>query len=145
MTSKHPDQREPLDAVLADIARETGATVSAYPRPGQATERILLRKSRDQRGTQFEFAQIEDDGTLRIVGHDTGPQVSEAFGADITSYEWQYVLTPGKVGRLLATLGGHEDDDVLAALRTYYDQHNGRIYALLTGPDVDASLSTWHS
>jgi hypothetical protein len=145
MTSEHPDHREHLDAILADIARETGATVSAYPRPGQATERILLRNTRDQRGTQFELAQFEDDGTLRIVGHDTGPQVSEAFGADITSYEWQYVLTPDRVGRLLAALGGHEGDDVLAALRSYYDEHDGRIHALLTSPDVAASLSTWPS
>ena len=108
MTSEHPDQRQHLDAILADVARETGAMVGGYPRPGEAAERIPLRDSRDQRGTQFEFAQIEYDGSLRIVGRDTGRQVSEAFGAEITSYEWQYVLEPDKVGRLLAALGGHE-------------------------------------
>jgi hypothetical protein len=32
----------------------------------------------------FEAAQMEDDGTLRVVGHDTGPGVSDFFGTAIT-------------------------------------------------------------
>jgi hypothetical protein len=47
-----------------------------------------LRDTRNERGTQFEAAQIDDDGTLRVTGHHTGPGVSEFFGAAITSYDW---------------------------------------------------------
>jgi hypothetical protein len=80
-----------LDEALAAIARQTGATLRIYP----PARRIVLRDDRDDRddrGTRYLDAALEEDGTLRITGHDQGPRVSEFFGAAITSYEWVYLV-----------------------------------------------------
>jgi hypothetical protein len=140
-----PQARSKLDKIMAQIASETGATVHAYPRPGRAVRRVILRDVRDSGGTRLEIAQIEDDGTLRITGHDTGPRVSEFFSTAITSYEWVYVVAPAKVDALLRLLGGAKGDDVLDALATYYQQHGGQISELLRGPEIAAEFANWHS
>jgi len=137
--------RGQLDSRMAEIAQATGAVLHAYPRPGRAVRRVILRDFSDDRGTRFEAAQIEDDGTLRIVGHDTGRRVSEFFGAPIASYEWVYVVRPERVGALHAGLAGEEGGDVLAALEAYYQRHEGRLHALLTSPEVAAGFDNWHS
>lgn len=140
-----PVANDQLDQAMADVAREVGATLHAYPRPGRAVRRIVLRDIRDDRGTRSETAQIEDDGTLRITGHDTGPRVSEFWGDAITSYEWVYIVVPEKVGALLTLLGGHEGDDALAALAAYHQYHGRQINDLLRSPEVVADFSNWHS
>jgi hypothetical protein len=140
-----PEARDKLDQFMAQIASEMGATVHAYPRPGRAVRSVILRDIRDGGGTRLETAQIEDDGTLRIIGHDTGPRVTEFFGPAITSYEWVYVVAPARVDALLPLLGGSEGDDVLDALATYYQQHGGQLSELLRGPVVDAEFDNWHS
>ena len=134
-----------LDSRMAEIAQATGAALHVYPRPGRAVRRVILRDFSDDRGTRFEAAQIEDDGTLRIAGHDTGRRVSEFFGAPITSYEWVYVVRPGRVSALHVGLAGEEGGDVLAALEAYYQQHEGQLHALLTSPEVAAGFDNWHS
>ena len=140
-----PEARDKLDQVMAQIASETGATVHAYPRPGRAVRRIILRDSRDSGGTRLETAQIEDDGTLRITGHDTGSRVTEFFGTAITSYEWVYLVAPARVDALLRLLGGAEHDDVLDALAAYYQQRGGQLSELMRGPEVAAEFDNWHS
>jgi hypothetical protein len=140
-----PEARDNLDQVMAQIASETGATVHAYPRPGRAVRRIILRDSRDSGGTRLETAQIEDDGTLRITGHDTGSRVTEFFGTAITSYEWVYLIAPARVDALLRLLGGAEHDDVLDALAAYYQQHGGQLNELMRGPEVAAEFDNRHS
>ena len=57
------------------------------------------------RGGRFEAAQSEDDGTLRVTGHHTGPGVSEFFGDSITSYYWAYVIAEDRIA-ILFTLPG---------------------------------------
>ena len=140
-----PQAHGKLDQIMAQIASEMGATVHAYPRPGRAVRRVILRDIRDDGGTRLETAQIEDDGTLRIIGHDTGSRVSEFFGPAITSYEWVYVVAPARVDALLRLLDGAEDDDVLAALATYYQQHGGQLSELMRSPEVAADFDNWHS
>jgi hypothetical protein len=102
------------------------ATLHIYQHPGRATRRLVLRDTRNDRGTQFE-----DDGTLRVTGHHTGPGVSEFFGAAITSYDWAYVIAPDRTAALFTLLGGHTSDDVLNLLATYHHQHGGQINDLL--------------
>jgi hypothetical protein len=75
-----PGTPDELDQAMASIAEQTGATLHTYPRPGRPVRRVVLRDTRDDRGAQFEAAQMEDDGALRIVGHDTGAPVSDFFG-----------------------------------------------------------------
>jgi hypothetical protein len=140
-----PQAQRKLDQIMAQIVSETGATVHAYPRPGRAVRRVVLRDVLDGGGTRLEAAQIEDDGTLRIIGHDTGPRVTKFFGTAITSYEWVYVVAPARVDALLRLLGGEEDDDVLAALAAYYQRHAGRLSELLRGPEIAAGFDSWHS
>jgi hypothetical protein len=134
-----------LDAAIAEIARYSAATVHVYPRPGRVVKRIQLRDTQHDQGTQSESAELDTDGTLRVVGRDAGPKVSDFFGASITRYEWVYVLTREQVSRLRSALGADADDDVLAALRAYYDQQRGQIHDLLTSPQVAANFSNWHS
>ena len=140
-----PQARSKLDQIMAQIASETGATVHAYPRPGRAVRRVILRDIRDSGGTRLETAQIEDDGTLRIIGHDTGPRVTEFFGTAITSYEWVYLIAPARVDALLRLLGGAEHDDVLDALAAHYQQHGGQLSELMRDPEVAAEFDNWHS
>ena len=140
------DQAEQLDQDLAELARAAGGTLHIYPRPGQAVRRVILRDLQTDGGAQFEAAQLEDDGTLRITGHDTGQGVSDFFGDDITSYEWVYVVPPDRVQALLAALGASDaEDDVLTALAAYHEQHGGQISAVLKNPPVSAAFDNWHS
>ena len=134
-----------LDQAMAAIAAQTGATLHAYPRPGHPVRRVVLRDTRDDRGAQFEAAQMEDDGTVRVAGHDTGPGVSDVFGTAITSYEWVYVVPSGRVNALARALGAEPGDDVLDALASYYQQHGGRISPLLRSPEIAAEFDNWPS
>ena len=139
------ETRGELDQTMAAIAAQTGAVLHAHPRPGHAMRHVVLRDIRGDQGTQFEAAQIEDDGTLRVVGHDTGPGVSAVFGAAITSYEWVYVVPSGRIGALARALGAEHDDAVLDALAGYYQQHDGRISQLLRGAEIAAEFDNWPS
>ena len=140
-----PETRDELDQTMAAIAAQTGAVLHTYPRPRRAVRRVVLRDIRRERGTQFEAAQMEDDGTLPVVGHDTGPGVSDVFGAAITSYEWVYVVPSGRIGALARALGTESDDDVLDALASYYQQHDGRISPLLRSAEIAAEFANWPS
>lgn len=80
-STPHPQQAgsvDQLDQTQADIARQTGATLPAYPRPGHPARRMVLRDDRYDRGTRYLDAAIEQDGTLRITGHDQGVGVLRA-------------------------------------------------------------------
>ena len=140
-----PDARARLDETMAQIAGQTGATLHVYHHPGRAARRVVLRDTRDDRGTQVEAAQLEDDGTLRVTGHHTGPGVSEFFGDAITCYDWACVIAPDRVGTLFTLLGGQAGDDVLDLLATYHDQHGGQMNDLLRSFQVAATFSNWHS
>ena len=136
-----PEARARLDETMAQIAGQTGARLHVYHHPGRAARRVVLRDARNDRGTQFEAAQLDDDGTLRVTGHHTGPGVSEFFGDAITSYDWAYVITPDRVGTLFTLLHGHAGDDVLDLLATYHDQNGGQMNDLLRGSQVAAAFS----
>ena len=134
-----------LDQALAVIARQAGATLHTYPRPGPAARRIILRDERDDRGTRHLDAVLEHDGTLRITGHDQGPGVSAFWGDAITSYDWVYVIAADRIPALLRVLGGHDGDDVLRLLAACHQRARGQISDLMTHPDVAAEFRNWHS
>ena len=140
----HGDRND-LDEVMTAIPSESGAALSSYPRPGIAVRQIVLRDLENDRGTQLEIAQVETDGTRRIVGKDTGLQVTEHFGAGITCYEWVYIVPPEKIASLRRALAIQEGSDVLTAFAAYYDERSGRIYDLLRSTDVDADFANWHT
>ena len=134
-----------LDQALAAIARQAGATLRIYPRPGHAARTIVLRDDRDGRGTHYQDAALQADGTLRITGHDQDPGVSDFFGREITSHEWVYVVAADRVPALIRLLGGHDGDDVLALLAAYHQRAGGQISDIMNHPDVTAHFSNWHS
>ena len=140
-----PDARARLDETMTQIAGQTGATLHVYHHPGHAARRVVLRDTRNDRGTQFEAAHLDDDGTLHVTGHHTGSGVSEFFGNAITSYDGAYVIAPDRVGTLFTLLGGHAGDDVLDLLATYHDQHGGQMNDLLRSSQIAATFSNWHS
>lgn len=140
-----PESSGQLGQIMAAIAQEAGTTVHAYPRPGRTVRRVVLLDTRDDQGTRFEAAQIEDNGTLRVVGRDTGSRVSDFFGTAITSYEWVYVVPSGRLQALARALGAAQGEDVLDALTRYYREHDGRISELLRSPEIAASFDNWHS
>jgi hypothetical protein len=134
-----------LDQALAAIARQTGATLRIYPRPGHAARRVVLRNDRDDCGTRYEDAALDHDGTLRLTGHDQRSRVSEFWGDAITSYEWVYLVPPDRIPALLRLLGSHDGGDVLALLAAYHQHAGGQISDLMNHPDVRAHFSNWHS
>ncbi len=78
-----PETRGNPDQAMAAIADEVGETLHAYPRAGRAVRRVVLRDDHDDRGTRFEAAQTDDDGSVRVVGHDAGPGVSDVVGEPV--------------------------------------------------------------
>lgn len=126
------------------MAEEVGGILHVYPRPGQALRRVVLEDWHTDRGTQYQAAQVESDGTVRVTGHDQGPGVSTAFGSDITSYEWVYVVAPDRVAALVAALGGAPGDDVLDLLAAH-TAAGGRLDPILRSPDVAAHFDSWPS
>ncbi|HUD37400.1 MAG TPA: hypothetical protein VMR14_10915 [Streptosporangiaceae bacterium] len=142
---KKPDEPGALTEHLAELARQAGGTLHLYPRPGRAVGQVVLRDLSDDRGSQYEAAQVEDDGTLRVTGHDQGLAVSEAFGRGISSYEWVWVVAPGRVAGLVRLLGGNDGDDVLAVLLAYHERTGGRVSDVMRHADVAAEFSSWHS
>jgi hypothetical protein len=145
MAPGNEDAEDPREMTMAEIAREAGRTLRVYPHPGRAVRQVVLRDTSGDHGAQFEAAQLEDDGTLRITGHDHGPGVSEVFGDEISSYEWVYLVAPGRAGNLLRLLGGQDGDDVLAILAAYYQRNGGVISHMLKSPEVASDFSNWHS
>jgi hypothetical protein len=140
-----PESREEIGQTMANVARETGTILHRYPRPGHVIRSVILRDTADDRGTQFEAAEIEDDGTLRVVGHDTGPSVTEFFGAGITSYEWVYMVPRERIDALLRLLSADQRGDALDCLAAYHQQHDGQVSELLRSSEVDAQFANWHS
>jgi hypothetical protein len=134
-----------LDQAMATIARGAGAVLHSYPRPGRAVRRVVLREDSDDLGTRHEDATLDEDGTLSITGHDQGGRVSDFWGSDITSYEWVHVVAADRVPALAKLLGGHEGDDVLALMYSYYQRLGGQIGDIMKHPDVAAHFANWHS
>jgi hypothetical protein len=143
MPERGDDAVRRVDEMLAEIARDTGGTLHNYPRPGEAVRRRVLRDERNDAGTQYLVAQVEADGTVRVIGHDHGPGVTAFFGSGITSYEWVYVIAPDRVATLVTELGGLGDDvlDVLAA----HTAAGTRLDPVLRGPSVGAQFDSWPS
>jgi hypothetical protein len=74
-----------VEAVLGEVAAQAGGTVPRGPQPGREVRRVVLVDQVDEWGTMSEVAILEDDGMVRVQGHDRGARVSQYFGRGITS------------------------------------------------------------
>ena len=125
--------------------RRSVGPCTPYPSPLRPVRRLTLRQTRTETDTQFEEVVLDADGTVYVVGEDQGAGVSAVFGEEIRSYEWVYVLPPDRIPHLVEALGGAGSDDVLSLIKTYYESTDGRLHALLCGPDINATFANWHS
>jgi hypothetical protein len=74
---------------------------------------VILRDSRDEKGSRWLRAVLDASGDLILSGHDLGTGVSDSYGEGITEYEWIHRVAAPDVLRLLTCLGGQPDDDIL--------------------------------
>jgi hypothetical protein len=137
-------ENDRIETTLDEIARRTGAEVQRYPQRGKAVRTVVLRDLRDEGGSRYLVASLEEHGALRVSGRDDGPAVSRAWGPSITTYEWVYVVPAERVDNVVAALGGGRGDDVLSLLATRC-QAGEDIEAALRSSEVAAEFANWHS
>ena len=77
---------------------------------------VRLREERDGRDVRSLWVELTESGALKIIGQDLGPAVEALFGEGKTEYEWEQLVHPPQLARLLELLGIAPDADVLAAL-----------------------------
>jgi hypothetical protein len=87
--------------------------------------RVVLRDQRDDQGTRHLTASRDPRGGIRIDGHDLGRGVEVAFGADLSEYEWSWVIEPEAVSSAVIALGGRDGDDPLKLLVAWSAAHGG--------------------
>jgi hypothetical protein len=145
MAPEGKDARDPMDAIMAEVAQETGGTGHAYPRPGRAVRRVVLRDSHSDRGYRFEAAQVEDDGTLRITGLDRGPgsascSVTRSRPTNGSTWSPRTGSAPCS-----GSSAGQDGDEVLAVLAAYHRRASGRLSGILQNPEVAAAFTNCRS
>jgi len=85
---------------------------------------VVLRDTRDARGTRHLEARLKDDDGIVIEGQDLGSGV-EALGAGFSEYEWAWTIGSDQVPAAVAALGGSAVDDPLRVLANWSAVHNG--------------------
>jgi hypothetical protein len=86
---------------------------------------VVLRQSRDARGSRYLEASRHEDGGIQILGQDLGPGVEEIFGAGLREYEWSWDIEATVVPAVIAALDGREGDDPLYVLAAWTVAHSG--------------------
>ena len=122
-----PGWRDMLTWDSYDLAAEQAARAAADDAAADHTaeETVVLRDSRDERGTRHLLARLGTDGSIQIEGQDLGSGVEDAFGSGNTEYEWWWTVRPGNVAAAVAALGGAPDDDVLELLARWSADNGG--------------------
>lgn len=136
---------DPVEQALREVAEAVGGTLHRYPTPRHPVRRRTLRHVVRGEDSQFEEAVLDADGSVYVIGHDRGPQVTAVFGGDIESYEWVYVISPEHVPDLVRVAGAPADQDVLEVVAGLYQRVGGRLFHPLTDPPVSAVFDSWHS
>lgn len=93
--------------------------VEMTPNPQQPSHRqhprsLVLTNRHDSDGTVLRVIKLDDDGALRIEGHDLGSGVEKFFGHD--EYEFTRSLSAEETVRLRTLLGLTDDDDLLTTI-----------------------------
>ncbi len=78
----------------------------------------MLRDEVSSTDRRHLSASIQDDGALRIVGHDLGDGVEQALGSGIREYEWITEVAASDIPRLIDALGGTPGSELLEVIRT---------------------------
>ena len=78
-------------------------------------------KLRDGANGRYLTAYVDELGQLHFDGEDFGPEISVVTRRD--SYEWFQTVAAGDVPRVVALLGGQQDEDVLDLLERNYMGH----------------------
>ncbi|MCH5642284.1 hypothetical protein [Gordonia sp. ABSL49_1] len=114
---------EQLRAALRLVVLGGPATITRKvemnPNPTQPTHRqhprsLVLTNRHDSDGTVFRVIELDDNGALRIEGHDIGRGVERFFGHD--EYEFTRTFSTEDTTRLRTLLGLNADDDLLTTI-----------------------------
>lgn len=86
------------------------------PPAGARTVRVRDERTDDDR--RILEVTLDEDGSLRLDGHDLGPG-TEAIRAH-GSYEWRWTIRPNHVPLVRAALGCRPGEDLLTAISQRY-------------------------
>lgn len=86
---------------------------------------VTLEDRNDDRGLHQRSVTVDDDGTLRIEGHDLGAGVEGFWGQGLTEYEFIRTVNPSQTERLRAVLGIPVGEDLLAAVQQRFGRPGG--------------------
>ena len=72
MAPEGKDARDPMDAIMAEVAQETGGTGHAYPRPGRVVEELVVPfprpRNRRETVTDPAFSQLKQRALEALEG-----------------------------------------------------------------------------
>jgi hypothetical protein len=102
------------------------------------SDRVVLRNSGDR---ILEVSRLVD-GSLRIRGHDFGPEVERIFGSP--DYEWYKTVPLANIARFRRVLGVPDDSDLLAHLEEHYSSDQGHSFETLVR-EHDLAEDFWSS
>jgi hypothetical protein len=103
---------------------------------------VVLRDERDGRDIRHLEASLDEDGNLRLEGHDLGPGTALVSGDG--EYEWFETVAAADLPRLVALLGGDPGEDILDLLQRRYRGPAANEFTLaLYNSDISVERVTW--
>lgn len=112
------------------------------PSPVAEGRKVTLREERDDWGYRWLGASVDEEGKLRINGHDLGPGTAMVSGDG--EYEWFETIAAADVPKVVALLDGEPGADVLDVLEAHWT--GARSYELekrLRESGIRRDISTW--
>ncbi|HET9646619.1 MAG TPA: hypothetical protein VFP34_00100 [Microlunatus sp.] len=139
------DSVEPMESEH-DPSGRTGASSAPDPQVGRDVRRVVLCDRRDPGDRSYSEAAIQADGTVTVIGEDSGTPVEEFFGPGLGDYEWVYEVTADHVPHLLQALGGTPGDDVLALIAGFHESRGAAALGqLLRDEPVRAAFHSFNT
>ena len=100
---------------------------------------VVLRNEREGRDSRYLEAYLDDQGSLRIDGHDLGPATTVV--SPDGEYEWGRIVRAEHLPELLQLLGGKAGDDILELLeRRWSGPRSGELEQVLRDCSIPIAL-----
>jgi len=105
-------------------------------------DRVVLRNDHFGDDIRRLEAYLDDEGNLRLDGHDLGP--GTAMVSDDGEYEWFETIAAADLPRLVELLGGTPGEDILDLLtRRYTGAAAGEFTRILYNSRIPIKRMTW--
>lgn len=122
----------------------TDSTSAARPAPDRrpVSRSVRLRDERTETDRQVLDASIDEDGALRIDGHDLGPG-TRAIRAE-GEYEWRWTIASSHIPLVRAVVGCAPGEDLLGALaERYRGERSHELERLLRESEIPREFWSW--